>query len=151
MATRAYHLFQWIATVMSSLEFCSVFLLEQCWPKSPLHLLMPAPRRCTSWWPWPRTGATWRMPAECRSTKTSSPRRSKSCTTSTPRAPKNASTPTHKVEREEARETARFKTTKKTRKKHRFTHTWRAHSLTYSSTDTKQNLYDKHTRKPRHE
>lgn len=62
------------------------------------HLARPFlfPLRCISWWLLLLTGAIWRTPAECKSTRTSSRRRSRSCMTSTQHAPKNASMPTHK-------------------------------------------------------
>lgn len=52
--------------------------------------------RFTTLWFCLPTGRTWKMPAGCRSTRTSSPRRSKSCMTSTLLAPKSGSTHTHK-------------------------------------------------------
>lgn len=56
--------------------------------------------RSTTWWCCLPTGPTWRTPAECRSTRTSSRRRSRSFTTSTPLAPRSVSTPTHKERRQ---------------------------------------------------
>lgn len=58
------------------------------------------PHRSITWWCCLPTGPTWRTPAGCRSTRTSSRRRSRSSTTSTPRAPRSASTPTHRRQRE---------------------------------------------------
>ena len=56
--------------------------------------------RSTTWWCFLPTGPTWRTPAGCRSTRTSSRRRSRSSMTSTPLAPRSDSTPTHKDQRE---------------------------------------------------
>ena len=56
--------------------------------------------RSTTWWCCLPTGPTWRTPAGCRSTRTSSRRRSRSFMTSTPLAPRSDSTPTHKDQRE---------------------------------------------------
>lgn len=52
--------------------------------------------RFTTLWFCLPTGRTWKMPAGCRSMRTSSPRRSKSCMTFTPLAPKSGSMRTHK-------------------------------------------------------
>lgn len=60
----------------------------------------PSTHRSTTWWCCLPTGPTWRTPAGCRSTRTSSRRRSRSFTTSTPPAPRSASTPTHRAQRE---------------------------------------------------
>lgn len=56
--------------------------------------------RSTTWWCSQPTGPMWRMPAGCRSMRTSSRRRSRSFTTSTPLAPRSVSTPTHKDQQE---------------------------------------------------
>lgn len=61
----------------------------------PCKLLLSLTRFTTLWFCLP-TGPMWRTHAGCRSTRTSSLRRSRSCTTSTPPAPKSGSTPTHK-------------------------------------------------------
>lgn len=52
--------------------------------------------RSTTWWCCLQTGPTWRMPAECKNTRTSSRRRSRSFMTSTPPAQRSVSTPTRK-------------------------------------------------------
>lgn len=63
------------------------------------------------------------MPAECRSTRTSSQRRSRSCTTFTLHAPKNASMPTHK-------HTASRNDT------HTHSHTCQTHTIIHAHTHT---------------
>lgn len=54
------------------------------------------PIRSTTWWFCLQTGPMWKMPAECKSTRTSSRRRSRSFMTSTPLAQRSVSTPTRK-------------------------------------------------------
>lgn len=56
----------------------------------------PTSHRSTTWWFCLPTGPMWRMPAGCRSMRTSSQKRSRSFMTSTPLAPRSVSTPTHK-------------------------------------------------------